>query len=147
MAQNNQEFERLKQKYQSALNLMQQLQVQLQNINMEGSKLFIRGVAPSEDVKNKVWDQIKLIDSSYSDLTCDLTVSQQQSAPSMTAGASVSGGQNQRRYVVKPGDTLSKISLSFYGNANQYMKIFDANRDMLQDPNAIKPGQNLVIPE
>jgi nucleoid-associated protein YgaU len=142
----NQDFERLKQKYQSAITLMQQQGVQLQNINMEGSKLFIRGVAPSEAAKNKVWDQIKLVDATYSDLTCDITVSQQQ-APAMTAGASASGGQSQRRYTVKSGDTLSKISREFYGDANQYMKIFEANKGTLQDPNRISPGQELVIPE
>jgi hypothetical protein len=71
-------FEQLKQKYQSALNLMQQLQVQVQNINMEGTRLLIRGVAPSLDVKNRVWNQIKLIDASFNDLICDLSVSQQQ---------------------------------------------------------------------
>jgi LysM repeat protein len=153
MAQNNQDFDRLKQKYQPAINLMHQLNVQLQNMNMEGSKLFIRGVAPSEEVKNRVWDQIKLIDASYSDLTCDLTVSEQQqqqpqSAPAtMTAGASVSGGQNQRRYTVQSGDTLSKISRDFYGSGNHYMKIFEANRNILSDPNKIQPGQELVIPE
>ena len=154
MAQNNQEFERLKQKYQPALNLMQQLQVQVQNINMEGSKLFIRGVAPSAEVKNKIWDQIKLIDATFSDLVCDISVSQQQRQPAaqqapatVTAGASVSGGQNQRHYTVKPGDTLSKISREFYGDANQYTKIFNANRGVLRDPNAISPGQELVIPE
>ena len=98
MAQNNQEFERLKQKYQPALNLMQQLQVQVQNINMEGTKLLIRGVAPSAEVKNRIWDQIKLIDATFSDLICDISVSQQQRQPdaqqapaTMTAGASVSG--------------------------------------------------------
>jgi nucleoid-associated protein YgaU len=161
MAQNNQEFDRLKQKYQPAINLMHQLQVQLQNINMEGNKLFIRGSAPSEQVKNQVWDQIKLIDASYSDLICDITVSQQSATASqpqpgtaaeqrpatMTAGASVSGGQNQRRYTVKSGDSLSKISRQFYGDAGQYMKIFEANRDVLRDPNQIQPGQELVIPE
>jgi LysM repeat protein len=154
MAQNNQEFERLKQKYQPALNLMQQLQVQVQNINMEGTKLLIRGVAPSAEVKNKIWDQIKLIDATFSDLVCDISVSQQQWQPAaqqapatVTAGASVSGGQNQRHYTVKPGDTLSKISREFYGDANQYTKIFSANRGVLQDPNKISPGQELVIPE
>jgi nucleoid-associated protein YgaU len=146
MAQNNQEFERLKQKYQPAINLMQQHQVQLKNINMEGTKLLIRGEAPSQDVKNKVWDQIKLIDSGYSDLIADITVSQQAQA-TMTAGASASGGQNQKRYTVKPGDTLSKISREFYGDANQYSRIFDANRNVLRDPNRISPGQELVIPE
>jgi len=154
MAQNNQQFERLKQKYQPALNLMQQLQVRAQNINMEGPKLLIRAVAPSMEAKNKVWDQIKLIDSSFSDLICDITVSQQQQQPAvqqppatMTAGASVTGSQNQRHYTVKPGDTLSKISRQFYGDPNQYTKIFNANRSILRDPNTISPGQELVIPE
>ena len=126
---------------------MQQLGVQLQNINMEENKLFIRGIAPSEEVKNKVWDEIKRIDSGYSNLICDITVSQQQAAPTMTAGASVSGGQNQRRYTVKAGDTLSKISREFYGDASQYMTIFEANRNVLKDPDKISPGQELVIPE
>jgi LysM repeat protein len=154
MAQNNQEFERLKLKYQPALNLMQQLQVQVQNINMEGTKLLIRGMAPSAEAKNRVWEQIKLIDATYSDLVCDINVSQQQPRPAtqqpaatMTAGASASGGQNQRHYTVKPGDTLSKISRDFYGDANQYTKIFNANRNVLRDPNTINPGQELVIPE
>jgi nucleoid-associated protein YgaU len=144
MPQNDRQFEGLKQKYQPALNLMQQLHVQLQNVNMEGAKLFIRGVAPSEDAKNRVWDQIKLIDAGFSDLTCDLSVSQ---PATMVAGASVSSGQNQRRYTVKPGDTLSRISYQFYGDASQYKKIFDANRGILRDPNTISPGQELTIPE
>jgi len=151
MAQNNQEFDRLKQKYQPALNLMDQLQVQLQNVNMEGPQLLIRGLAPSAEVKNRIWNQIKLIDAIFSDLVCDLRVSEwqpaQQSPATMTAGASVGGGQNQRRYTVKAGDTLSKISREFYGDANQYTKIFNANRDVLRDPNTISPGQELVIPE
>ena len=142
------QLDQLKQKYQPALTLMQQLQVQVQNINMEGSKLLIRGVAPSADVKNKIWDQIKLIDPNYSDLVCDLSVSQTQQAPAtMTAGAAASGGQNARHYTVKPGDTLSKISREFYGDPNQYTKIFNANRGVLRDPNTISPGQELVIPE
>ena len=65
----------------------------------------------------------------------------------MSAGASASGGQGQRHYTVKSGDTLSKISREFYGDSNQYMKIFEANRNTLQDPNKISPGQDLVIPE
>jgi nucleoid-associated protein YgaU len=142
-----QDFDRIKQKYQPVLNLMQQLQVKVQNVNMEGNKLLIRGVAPSADAKNRIWDQIKLIDASYSDLICDISAPQQAPAATMTAGASVSGGQNQRRYTVKSGDTLSKISREFYGDANQFTKIFNANRDVLRDPNTITPGQELVIPD
>jgi nucleoid-associated protein YgaU len=48
---------------------------------------------------------------------------------------------------VRPGDTLSKISREFYGDANQYAKIFNANRNVLRDANTISPGQELVIPE
>ena len=141
-----QDFERLKQKYQPVLNLMRQLQVQVQNVNMEGSQLLIRATAPSADAKNKVWDQVKLVDSSHSDLICDISISQQ--APvTMTAGASASGGHAQRRYTVRAGDTLSKISREFYGDADQYMRIFNANRQVLRDPNTIIPGQQLVVPE
>jgi nucleoid-associated protein YgaU len=49
-------------------------------------------------------------------------------------------------YTVKSGDTLSGIAKHFYGNANAYMKIFEANKDQLSDPNKIKPGQVLKIP-
>jgi nucleoid-associated protein YgaU len=146
MAQNDQRFEQLKQKYQPAINLMQQLQIRLSHINMQGDKLYIQGEAPSQDAKNKVWDQVKLIDSSYSDLVCDLTVNESQ-PQTMSAGASISGGQGTRRYTVQSGDSLSKISKQFYGNANDYMKIFEANRNLLKDPNKIQPGQELVIPE
>src|SRR5436190_18672250 len=132
MAQSNQNLERLKQKYQPALNLMQQLQVRVQNINMEADKLLIRGVAPSVEVKNKIWDQIKLIDATFSDLVCDISAPAQQqqtigqqAATRMSAGASIGGSGNQRRYTVKSGDTLSQISYQFYGDANQYIKIFN----------------------
>ena len=151
MAQNNQNLERLKQKYQPALNLMQHLQVRVQNINMEADKLLIRGVAPSVEVKNKIWDQIKLIDASFSDLVCDISAPEQtigqQAAIRMSAGASIGGSGSQRRYTVKSGDTLSQISRQFYGDANQYIKIFNANRSILRDANTITPGQELVIPE
>ena len=132
---------------------MGQHQVRLQNLNMQGDKLFMRAEAPSQEAKNRVWDQIKMIDPTYSDLICDITVNeslapQQAQAPkTQTAGASVSGGQQSRKYTVKPGDSLSKISREFYGDANQYMRIFEANKNILNDPNKIQPGQELTIPE
>ena len=49
-------------------------------------------------------------------------------------------------YVVKRGDTLSRIAEEFYGDASLYPKIFEANRDILSDPDRIKPGQKLRIP-
>lgn len=148
MAQNDAKFEQLKQKYQSVVNAMQQQQVRLENLNMQGEKLFMRAEAPSEEAKNRVWDQIKLVDASYSDLIADITVNATAQTPrTQTAGAGIGGGQSTRNYTVQAGDTLSKISKQFYGNANQYNKIFEANRDKLQSPDRIQVGQELVIPD
>jgi nucleoid-associated protein YgaU len=49
-------------------------------------------------------------------------------------------------HVVKKGDTLSKIAEQYYGDKMLYPKIFEANQDVLTDPNKIKPGQKLRIP-
>ncbi len=50
-------------------------------------------------------------------------------------------------YTVQSGDNLSKIAKQYYGDANQYPKIFEANKPMLKDPDEIFPGQVLRIPE
>jgi nucleoid-associated protein YgaU len=139
-----QRFNELKGKYQSVLNLIDQQQVQLQNLHVQDNKLFVRGTAPSEDAKNAVWNQIKLVDGSYDkDLTADITVD-----ASRAVGAAAGGGQGQvgQVYEVKPGDNLSKISKQFYGDPNEYMRIFYANRDKLRDPDLIQAGQKLTIP-
>jgi nucleoid-associated protein YgaU len=145
---NEQQLEQLKQKYQSALNAIQQQNARLQNVHIENGKLLIRAEAPSAEAKNRIWDQIKSVDSSYSDLTADITVNESlapaQGAP-RTMGAGV-GSSGHRTYTVKAGDSLSKIAKEHYGNAGDYMKIFEANRDKLSDPNKIQPGQELVIP-
>ena len=49
-------------------------------------------------------------------------------------------------YTVVKGDTLSKIAKAHYGNANDWKKIFEANRDILKDPDKIFPGQSLKLP-
>jgi nucleoid-associated protein YgaU len=148
VAQNEQRFEQLKQKYGPAMNQMKQLGVRLEHVHMQDDKLFVQGAAPSQEVKNKVWDQIKQIDPGYSDLTCDITVdSSMAPAQTMSAGASTSGAGSERRYTVQAGDSLSKIASRFYGNAGQYMKIYEANRNTLSDPDKIRAGQELIIPE
>jgi LysM domain len=135
-------FEQLKAKYQSVLNFMQEQNAQLQNVNMQGDKLFIRASTPSQDVKNRVWDQIKLVDPNFSDLIAEIQ------APAATAAAAAAGGSTAaaRTYTVQAGDNLSKISKHFYGDPNQYMKIVNANKDQLPDPDKIKPGMELNIP-
>ena len=82
------QFEQLKAKYQSVLNFMQSQNVQLHNLQLENNKLLIRATAASEEVKNHVWDQIKLVDLSYSDLIADIQVPAGQAA---AAGAGAAG--------------------------------------------------------
>ncbi|HEV8254574.1 MAG TPA: LysM peptidoglycan-binding domain-containing protein [Vicinamibacteria bacterium] len=137
----DQQLATLKAKYQSVLNAIQQQGVRVHNVHVQDGKLLIRGEAPSEDVKNKIWDQIRLVSPDPQDLIADITV-----APGGATSAQAKPSAGSRTYTVKPGDTLSKISKDHYGNANAYMKIFEANRDKLTDPDKIKPGQVLNIP-
>ncbi len=146
----NQRFEELRNKYQSVLTLADQQQLQFRNLHVEDNKLVIRAVAPSQDVANRIWDQIKLVNPNLDDITADISVSQ-STAQSATAGTQSTAAQSSaspsgQSYTVKSGDTLSKISKQFYGDSNEFMRIFYANRDQLHDPNKIQVGQNLVIP-
>ena len=63
----------------------------------------------------------------------------------VTGGATTSGGP--RTYVVKKGDSLSKIAKEFYQDAKQWKKIYQANTDQIKNPDLIKPGQKLIIPD
>ena len=137
-------LEELKNKYKGALDTIQQKGVRLTHLHVQDNKLFIQGAAPSEDIKNDVWNQIKAADSSFSDLTCDLTVDPSL-APAAAAPAA-SPASSGKTYKVQAGDTLSKIAKDFYGNANEYNKIFEANRDKLQSADKIQVGQELTIP-
>jgi nucleoid-associated protein YgaU len=137
-----QRFNALKQKYQSVLNAADQQHVQFQNLHVQDDKLFIKGTAPSEDAKSKFWDQIKLVNPNADDITADISVD-----TSRAMGAAAGGGApSSETYTVKSGDNLSKISKQFYGDPNEYMRIFYANRDQLKDPDKIQAGQQLAIP-
>jgi nucleoid-associated protein YgaU len=58
----------------------------------------------------------------------------------------ISDDQVEQTYMVEKGDTLSGISKKVYGKASQWNRIFEANRDLLDDPDKIYPGQVLKIP-
>lgn len=68
-----------------------------------------------------------------------------QSGSSSTAPSESSTG-SPRTYVVTPGDSLSKIAQQVYGNMNDWRRIYDANRDIIKDPDLIYPGQTLRLP-
>jgi nucleoid-associated protein YgaU len=141
-------LEELKSKYRAALDTIQQKGVKLTHLHVQDNKLFIQGAAPSEQIKNDVWNQIKAADASYSDLTCDLTIDSSLPQPQLAQAAAATAGSSStvRSYTVQAGDTLSKIAKQFYGSASEYPKIFEANRDKLSNPDKIQVGQELVIP-
>jgi nucleoid-associated protein YgaU len=127
-------FEQLKAKYQSVIDLSKARGVSLKHVHIENDKLLIKGDAPNQAIKNEVWEEIKKVDAKYADLAADIGIDASLSVPA-------------KIYEVVGGDTLSKIAKKFYGDANKYMKIFEANKDQLQDPDKIKVGQKLKIPE
>jgi nucleoid-associated protein YgaU len=121
------DLEQLKQKYAPVLHTLEIEGAQVTNLGLDGEQLALSATVVSEASKNRVWDSIKAVDPSFSDLKHDIQVQ---------AGEQV--------YVIQPGDNLSKISKYFYGNANKYMDIAKANG--LADPDKIKVGQKLTIP-
>jgi nucleoid-associated protein YgaU len=131
-------LDELKLKYQSVLNLIQQKGVRLAHVHVQNNKLFLQGACPSEEIKNAVWNQVKLVDASFGDLTCDLSVDASLAPPAPQV----------KTYTVKAGDSLWKIAQQFYGNGSQYPKIIAGNPGRLKDDKTvIHPGDVLVIPD
>ena len=107
------------------------------NAEERDGKLYFKGTVSSEMEKNKIWDAIKTIPEWQKEVIADITV---------IGGAPAAASGQMRTHTVKAGETLSKIAKDELGSAGAYMKIFEANKDQLQDPNMIKPGQVLRIP-
>ena len=101
-------------------------------VEEDGGKLKMWGTAEYQLQKDKIWDKIKTYSGWENDLVADIKV----------AKTDVYG-----YYVVKSGDSLSKISKDVYDNAGLYKKIYEANKDTIgPNPDLIKPGQKLTIP-
>ncbi len=100
-------------------------------------KLYFTGTVKSEAEKNELWTAIKTIPEWRDEVVADIKVTGGGEAPAAAAA---------KTYTVKSGDTLSAIAREQLGDGTAYMKIFEANRDQLSDPDKIKPGQVLKIP-
>ena len=120
-------------KYQSLLELANQNGTTYE-LSQNGDTLVVTGTAPSEAAKQQLWDEYNRIDPDYKSGDLILNIS---------TGNAAGGGNT---YTVESGDSLSKIAKAEYGNANDWPRIFEANKDVLKDPNKIFPGQKLKIP-
>jgi nucleoid-associated protein YgaU len=121
----------LKEKYADLLKLGEELEVKDGDVYEKEGKLVVKGTAGHQYEKDLLWDKIKSYSGYDKELIADIKV----------ANTDVYG-----YHTVKPGDTLSKIARSAYDNASDYMRIFEANKDVLKDPNVIHPGQRLKLP-
>ena len=114
------------------------------SVEEKDGKLYLRGTVHTQNEVNQIWNALKTIPEWNKDIIADIKASGQE-APK-PAGAAAAAAPQARTYTVHPGDTLSAIAQRELGDAKKYMKIFEANRDQLQDPDKIKPGQVLKIP-
>jgi nucleoid-associated protein YgaU len=122
-----------KQKETALANLVNQMGFKVQDlfIDVEGEKVTAKGKVDSQEEKEKI---VLLLGNS-------------EGIGAVDDQLQVANPQPEAQYYdVKSGDNLSKISKQFYGDANKYNQIFEANRPMLKDPDAIYPGQKLRIP-
>lgn len=100
-------------------------------ITEQNNVLYITGAAPSEEVKQQLWDTYEKLDPEFRSADARLDIS-------------VAGGGGEQLYEVKSGDSLSKIAQHYPGLT--WQKIYEANKDQIKDPNLIRPGQKLKIP-
>jgi len=108
-------------------------------------KLYFNGTVATETEKNQIWDAIKTIPTWQKDVVADIRVTGGPANGAKTAPAPAPS-PSSKSYTVKSGDTLSRIAKEHLGNAADYMKIFNLNKDQLTDPDLIKPGQVLRLP-
>ncbi len=125
------DLEQLKQKYATVLELFpkfEQYGAKLDGVDQDADgKLHIKGTVPSTVIANRVWDAIKKVDPTYSDLHHEI---------------GTTGGQEQP-YTVKGGDTLSAICQLFYGAASKYTQVA---QKLGIDADKIKVGETIQLP-
>ena len=119
-------------KYQAVLELGEKLNIQNGDVKEENGVLHVTGTAANQYEKNQLWDAIKAAGGENpSDIMADIQVADE----SIYA-----------RHTVASGESLSKIAKHYYKDPMKYNAIFEANRNILNNPDVIHPGQELVIP-
>ena len=137
----------LRDKYNHAVSTAKSLRMDGSADERDG-KLYFHGTVNSEDEKNQIWNALKTVPDWQKEVVADIEVRPStMKDPTPSRSAAPPPPASATTYTVQSGDTLSAIAKKFYGNANDYMEIFNANRDQLTDPDKIKPGQVLKIPQ
>ena len=124
-------LDQLKQKYAGVMSEIESFSdvgASLQQVDLDGEKLHVKASVPSRVVLERVWDEIKKADPTWSDLHHEI----------------VNAGGDEQPYTIKAGDNLSRIAERFYGKSNKYPDIARANG--INDPNRIQAGQTLKLP-
>lgn len=122
----------IKAKYQEVLDLGMELNIQNGDVREEEGILKIKGDAKTQYEKNLLWDKIKEIGGENpSDIEADISVTDESV---------------YHRHTVKSGESLSKIAKKYFKDPMKYKQIFEANTDILSNPDIIHPGQELIIP-
>ena len=122
----------VKAKYQGVLDLGEQLGIKNGDVSEDAGVLKIKGEANTPYEKDLIWDKIKAIGG--------------ESASDIKANISVGDTSVYHRHTVASGESLSKIAKHYYGDAMKYKQIFEANTNILKNPDVIHPDQVLVIP-
>jgi nucleoid-associated protein YgaU len=122
----------LQEKYRELVTTAQSTGVSNLQVREQGGVLYIDGVAPSEEIKQRLWDIYGKIDPDY------------RSADLVMNIKAIQGTGGTKEYVVVSGDNLTKIGKKF--NV-QWKDIFEANKDKIKNPDHIEPGWKLKIPQ
>ena len=122
----------VKAKYQGVLDLGEQLGIKNGKVSEEGNVLKIKGEANTPYEKDLIWDKIKAVGG--------------ENASDIKANITVADDTVYHRHTVASGESLSKIAKHYYGDAMKYKQIFEANTNILKNPDVIHPDQVLVIP-
>ncbi len=122
----------LQEKYRPVLNMGEEFNAKNGYVEEADGKLRVGGTVDTLRQKDLMWDEIKRIGG--------------ENPRDIEADIKVANTSYYAKHTVKKGDSLSKIAKEYYGDVMDYKRIFQANNDVLDDPNKIFPGQELTIP-
>ena len=121
----------LQDKYKSLLDYAGSPKVDNLSISENNNILYVSGSAPAA-VKDKIWEIYNSIDPDMR-------------AGDMVLNIQVTDEAKEESYVIKAGDSLSKIARNYPGMT--WQKLYEANKDTIKDPNVIYPGKSIRIPK